>query len=1218
MADNLFGEARQFNLHTAGTDMVEVGGTVFASGSGAVLVGGFLETGASAVGALAVGGGTPHDAVDSGYPIKIGGKVSTARPTGPVSGDRADAWSAASGALIVGILSGDTHAGSDGSNLSGLTSPVSYSAGPIATGSFVFNGSTWDRARSGGVTGFQGVSGDTAHDAVDAGYPIKIGGYANSSAPASASSGDRVNAWFDLTGKQQVSVVAPANSAIADSTAGNVPVFQASGASHTNLTGALALAYNGSAWDRVRSIDGFKTAAASPDVGLQAAQLADRRFTAVSLGATVGNTQQWDTNGGAIAVIYCGTSTTGTYTFEVSGDGTNFIAAEVWDIATETDVSGTNLTPTSTKVYRIKVAGYRKVQARTVTTLGGTVSLTTSVTSWQLTQTPQGNVVHDGVDSGNPLKIGGYAKAAAPTAVSADGDRVNAWFDLRGQLQVTLRDTSGAYVTPGGGTQYVEDAVLGAVGSATGTLALGRASAAVPTAVSADADAVAQWMSRYGVAASMLASSTGTLVGVSAETTTNVLAVGGGVAHDAVDAGNPIKIGGKARSSSPAAVADADRVDALFGLRGQLVTAVPGSAASDGISNSVVLITEHPYATASYQITPNANLVFGGTAWDRLRSIPGSDGFAPTGLLGTGTLLFNGSTWDRARSGGATGFQGISGDTAHDAADAGYPQKIGGHAYSGAPAAVSATNDRVDAAFTLRGALHSYLVDSSGNALSVGGGTQYTEDVAITANAGIGNLMIGRRDDALSTLTPVEGDAVGLRVGDKGALWVQISDGSGAQITSFGGGTQYAADTAIGVTPTGTLSIGRGSTAIPTAMTADGDAVGLWASLNGALNVILRDTSGVAVQADTQYSEDAALAANAGVGTLMLGRRDDALSTLTPAADDAVGLRVGDKGALWVQISDGSGNQITSFGGGTQYVEDAALGATPTGTLSMGYGSTALPTAVGTDGDAVSLWASLNGALNVILRDTAGAAVATGTQYAADSAAGYAATGTMSLAVAKAAAPSDMSADGDAVELWALRNGSQVVNLASGGTLIGGTANGLYAQGPTAVDSAIAANPLTIGARASTAQPTAMSADGDVVNLWANRQGAQVITAAPHVGLTGSPWTLASKTAQYSSTQTSAVLQAGAAGETIVVTKVQIQAGGTTAGALQLYFGTGAYSRGTSRAIFDGEFAPSATLKPGVVMDGPFIAGATGDDVLVTTSAAINPLTVTIWYYIVT
>lgn len=248
---------------------------------------------------------------------------------------------------------------------------------------------------------------------------------------------------------------------------------------------------------------------------------------------------------------------------------------------------------------------------------------------------------------------------------------------------------------------------------------------------------------------------------------------------------------------------------------------------------------------------------------------------------------------------------------------------------------------------------------------------------------------------------------------------------------------------------------------------------------------------------------------------------------------------------------------------------------------------------------------------------------------------------------ASAAAPADVSADNDAVRLWALRNGSPVVNLASGGALVTvgsktsansipvvvasdqgnvpvsqATAASLNAevQGDAAQDAAVSGNPVLMGGRASTAHPTAMSADGDAVDLWATRSGSPVVTMAPHIGLagTGSPWTLTSKTAQYTTTQTSTVLVAGGASEKLVVTSIQIQVGGTTAGTLQVYFGTGAYSRGTSLAIFDGEFAPSSTLKPGVVMQGPFISATNGDDILVTTSAAINPLTITVWYYVVT
>ena len=44
--------------------------------------------------------------------------------------------------------------------------------------------------------------GAVAHDAVDAGNPIKVGGYASGTAPTAVAAADRVNAWFDLNGRQ--------------------------------------------------------------------------------------------------------------------------------------------------------------------------------------------------------------------------------------------------------------------------------------------------------------------------------------------------------------------------------------------------------------------------------------------------------------------------------------------------------------------------------------------------------------------------------------------------------------------------------------------------------------------------------------------------------------------------------------------------------------------------------------------------------------------------------------------------------------------------------------------------------------------------------------------------------------------------------------------------------------------------------------------------------
>ena len=53
-----------------------------------------------------------------------------------------------------------------------------------------------------------------------------------------------------------------------------------------------------------------------------------------------------------------------------------------------------------------------------------------------------------------------------------------------------------------------------------------------------------------------------------------------------------------------------------------------------------------------------------------------------------------------------------------------------------------------------------------------GGGTEYTEDVA-TANPIVGTATLMERDDALSTVTPIEGDWIAFRGTAEGALWVQ-------------------------------------------------------------------------------------------------------------------------------------------------------------------------------------------------------------------------------------------------------------------------------------------------------------------------------------------------------------------------------------------------------------------------------------------------------------
>ena len=51
--------------------------------------------------------------------------------------------------------------------------------------------------------------GDTPHDAVDKGFPLKTGGKANTGIPSAVADGDRVNANYDEFGSHRVLLVAP-------------------------------------------------------------------------------------------------------------------------------------------------------------------------------------------------------------------------------------------------------------------------------------------------------------------------------------------------------------------------------------------------------------------------------------------------------------------------------------------------------------------------------------------------------------------------------------------------------------------------------------------------------------------------------------------------------------------------------------------------------------------------------------------------------------------------------------------------------------------------------------------------------------------------------------------------------------------------------------------------------------------------------------------------
>lgn len=75
------------------------------------------------------------------------------------------------------------------------------------TGTDVHLESDGSYSRQARTVGNPEVQGNVASGVADAGSPIKIGGLAEATTPSAVTDGQRVNAWFDLSGRQVVAGV---------------------------------------------------------------------------------------------------------------------------------------------------------------------------------------------------------------------------------------------------------------------------------------------------------------------------------------------------------------------------------------------------------------------------------------------------------------------------------------------------------------------------------------------------------------------------------------------------------------------------------------------------------------------------------------------------------------------------------------------------------------------------------------------------------------------------------------------------------------------------------------------------------------------------------------------------------------------------------------------------------------------------------------------------
>jgi len=115
-----------------------------------------------------------------------------------------------------------------------------------------------------------------------------------------------------------------------------------------------------------------------------------------------------------------------------------------------------------------------------------------------------------------------------------------------------------------------------------------------------------------------LLNSTGALVVAAASSGSGATAdqVQGNVASGVADTGNPVKIGGYANATIPTTVGSATRVNAWFGINGQIIIGCPSFTGADGQSNTLYQITGSGGSQGQFT---TAGFVFNGATWDRQR-----------------------------------------------------------------------------------------------------------------------------------------------------------------------------------------------------------------------------------------------------------------------------------------------------------------------------------------------------------------------------------------------------------------------------------------------------------------------------------------------------------------------------------------------------------------------------------------------------------------------
>jgi hypothetical protein len=277
-----------------------------------------------------------------------------------------------------------------------------------------------------------------------------------------------------------------------------------------------------------------------------------------------------------------------------------------------------------------------------------------------------------------------------------------------------------------------------------------------------------------------------------------------------------------------------------------------------------------------------------------------------------------------------TGDLMVVGTVASGATDSGSPVKISGVFNTTQPTVTN--GQRVDAQATNRGAiivatgvdvftvtanagsnLNTSLlaVESGGNLATIASAVRAEDSVSADADKGIGALAIRKATPA--NTSGADGDYEYLQI-NAGRLW-----------------TSTVIDTAL---PAGSAVIGKVTTDQTTHGTTDLVAADITKVGGSAISLGSKTAANsfpVVIASDQGLALDATLTGGTAKGIVRGGQKGstntNADITHTPSGANHELIDIG--------IYDGLGNQITTFGGGTQYADGTVQG-TPTGTVAMG------------------------------------------------------------------------------------------------------------------------------------------------------------------------------------------------------------------------------------------------------------------------------------------